>query len=278
MSKSVRLSAMSGDPEDPPKKAAALAVFRALAQTTPMTPLKALPAMKEVMRARLRDNMLPVGYGNPFSRLWSAVVLNKKDPERTEMETSPRFEGRKAYWNKYLGYPHDEKELPPSPYRPAVSKDPKATYFASRSTEAVLPQNLWELSLKAVDLPTSEHEATRYRSLSEVKEALRNSKYVDHKLKTGGKETIQYSAPDLGIMKMDAGEDEHGYYISYYDKWDVNPFSGVTAEFNNQELPFLKNKGDLSMGFGKPFELYGRVYYDKKTGRRISPPNPKKSK
>ena len=55
----------------------------------------------------------------------------------------------------------------------------------------------------------------------------------------------------MGNYTISKGEDEHGKYISYYDKWDLNPFS-------------LKNpitKKEITTDFGKPFEIYNRVYY-----------------
>lgn len=44
------------------------------------------------------------------------------------------------------------------------------------------------------------------------------------------------------------GEDERGHYISYYDRWDF-------------EYPMEGKQGF----FGKPFEIYDRIYYDPKT-------------
>lgn len=46
-----------------------------------------------------------------------------------------------------------------------------------------------------------------------------------------------------GNYKLDKGEDEHGRYASFYDIWDLAPFSG-----NGNELG------------GTPIELYDRVY------------------
>jgi len=48
----------------------------------------------------------------------------------------------------------------------------------------------------------------------------------------------------LGNFTIDKGEDEKGRYIAYYDKWDL-------------ATPFAKH-----VKVGKPFEIYGRIYYD----------------
>lgn len=46
------------------------------------------------------------------------------------------------------------------------------------------------------------------------------------------------------------GQDEKGYYIAYYDKWDLASF-------------FAENP--LTRGVGRPFEIYDRLYYDPTT-------------
>lgn len=62
-----------------------------------------------------------------------------------------------------------------------------------------------------------------------------------------------------------------GEYISYYDRWDLNPFSSryssETKLKNNKvvkKLGLLDNRkhGDLSLGIGKPIDFYDRIYLD----------------
>jgi hypothetical protein len=55
---------------------------------------------------------------------------------------------------------------------------------------------------------------------------------------------------DLGVMgtySLDKGEDEGGPYLSYYDKWDLAP-----------EIAQISRAG-------RPFDIYGRMYYDPET-------------
>ena len=52
----------------------------------------------------------------------------------------------------------------------------------------------------------------------------------------------------MGRYKISTGKDKRGKYISYYDKWDLNPLDLSIA---GKELP---------TNFGKPFEIYDRVY------------------
>lgn len=58
------------------------------------------------------------------------------------------------------------------------------------------------------------------------------------------------SGDDMGTMgnyTLSGGKDDKGDYVSYYDKWDLNGSHGV----------------------GKPFDIYGRIYYDPKTKKII---------
>jgi hypothetical protein len=73
----------------------------------------------------------------------------------------------------------------------------------------------------------------------------------------------------FGNHTVGRGHDKKGEYISYYDKYDLNPFAGGTRvktgikSFDKwlQRNTILPNS-DLSMGIGKPFEIYDRIYLD----------------
>ena len=56
----------------------------------------------------------------------------------------------------------------------------------------------------------------------------------------------------MGNYTLSLGEDEEGSYISYYDNWDLS----------------VVPKG---LPVGRPFEIYGRVYYEPETYRPINP-------
>ena len=74
-------------------------------------------------------------------------------------------------------------------------------------------------------------------------------------LREGGRMVVRDSV--IGIMgeyTLTLGKDEHGNYISYWDRWDLKGS--------------LEGKGGLA---GKPFEIYDRVYYDPKTYQVIGP-------
>ena len=54
----------------------------------------------------------------------------------------------------------------------------------------------------------------------------------------------------MGRYKSSYGKDDRGDYISYYDKWDINPF-GLKNPITDKEI---------TTDFGKPFEIYDRIY------------------
>ena len=62
----------------------------------------------------------------------------------------------------------------------------------------------------------------------------------------------------MGRFTLEKGVDSQGNYISYYDVWDLHP-SGIFGDKEASEL----------LPLGKPFEIYGKIYYDPKTGNRF---------
>ena len=60
----------------------------------------------------------------------------------------------------------------------------------------------------------------------------------------------------LGNYTIGVGEDEKGKYVSYYDKWDLDPTKRGT---DGEKIPYLRNLQD-AIGVVSP-EIYGRLYY-----------------
>jgi hypothetical protein len=60
----------------------------------------------------------------------------------------------------------------------------------------------------------------------------------------------------MGTYTVGKGEDENGEYISYYDEWDINPFSGKSAKI---KIPGIEHFDDITI-IGKPIKLYDRTY------------------
>ena len=73
---------------------------------------------------------------------------------------------------------------------------------------------------------------------------------------------------NMGISTIGRGIDNKGEYISYYDKWDINPLHGQFSANNiKDKYPLIyklipKNGSDALFGFTNPVSFYDRIYLD----------------
>jgi len=84
---------------------------------------------------------------------------------------------------------------------------------------------------------------------------------LEAKVKVGTNKLIKDSADGGFTLKdytLSKGKDDKGHYISYYDKVDFAP------SVMGMKIPIEKFVGN-------PYDFYGRMYYDPKTGQRIEP-------
>jgi len=187
------------------------------------------------LNKNLANNLFPYGYENAISRVWSAGIMNKKEEDRKSYEEGIydmpelRQQEKRRYdaLNLYSGIPQKNNTFGISKYKPTDSKDKNKTYYNFNN-----------------------------RNREQIEEKLINDTYYIDKTK---KEDIKvgikkFDGDDIigmgtmGVYKVSTGKDKRGKYISYYDKWDLNPLDLSIA---GKELP---------TNFGKPFEIYDRVY------------------
>ena len=64
---------------------------------------------------------------------------------------------------------------------------------------------------------------------------------------------------NLAHHTIGRGFDNKGEYRSYYDRFDLNPFNG---KYNGTKIPVLDKLNDVSLGIGKPVNIYDRIYLD----------------
>ena len=209
-------------------------------------------------KENLAENIHPFGYskydvqsGDPWSpvkRLYNAIVLDKDENAfYTEKYGAHEYNNKERIdlLNMILGREQKYNTIKESTYKPTKSTDPNAKYYRSQFTEDVLRDVLTD-------------------------ETLRTDPMSPEKLLTGknyGRPIKGDIGGVLGQFIMDHGKDEKGPYISYYDKWDLNPLStGSTS--GNVISRDLENKIQSAVGI-KPAEIYGRIYYDPKTGKPI---------
>ena len=190
---------------------------------------------RSTLNKNLANNLYPYTYENAISRVLSAGIMNKKEEERKSYEkgiydmpeSKKQDERRFDALNLYSGIPQKNNTFGISKYIPTDSKDKNKTYYNFN---------------------------TRNRENIEEK-LINDTNYIDKTKKEDIKVGIEKIDLDditgMGVMggyTVTTGKDKRGKYISYYDKWDLNP---LDLSINGKELP---------TNFGKPFEIYDRVY------------------
>lgn len=124
--------------------------------------------------------------------------------------------------------------------------------------------------------------ATRPSSRKPTAEELKISPYYTPQEKVTGKYGNLVGDPVMGDATYNVGEDDKGYFISYRDTWDLNPTEGGTSEQEVSASPYsVEGLLQKAKGLGKEAasgllkvsssapEIYGRIYFDKKTGKRV---------
>lgn len=170
---------------------------------------------------KIENNVYNGGFYEDYN--WMQMVKDYFAPLKEPTEPwGPDSEAEKDMLSLYLGIPTRYNTLGVSKYAPSKAKGDAENerYYKINdywnNVLDVIPKDKWET-------------------------------YKENYLKTT-------SAPySMGMGDYTVGqgydEDKKQTYLSYYDKWDINPFG------QGKDAP------DLSMGLAKPFDLYDRQYY-----------------
>ena len=195
------------------------------------------------INSRLYNNLSPIGYED-LSRVPKAIFLNKPDIYHNKMKDMPVLD---EIYAQYLGIPeenrHFNKRLEKSKYKPTQGGE-NVTYYK-------LPQ-------KTVDGRTILGDDHRYSGSSNT---FVDTMVFDATYMNPGKNKQQLNT-ELGYYTVGRGRDNKGDYVSYYDKWDINPFSGRLQ--NNTVFPknIRKMLKDINLDFGVPVNIYDRIHFD----------------
>lgn len=172
-----------------------------------------------------------------------------------------RPEPEEDAWRTYLGLDQRYDTFREAEFRPTISSGEDIRYRDFADPDRVI-DTLAGRSPNTIDAHWKEFtdEERRRRTLEGLEKMISSGKpgiYAEHpwghREAEGGPfhVTDRLNVPSYGDVMGDytlsAGEDESGPYISYYDKWDVAP-----------------KVGQISRA-GKPFDIYGRMYYDPET-------------
>lgn len=144
-------------------------------------------------------------------------------------------------YRHYSGEPLKHNVLERSQYKPLNSKDPNINYVSINDE-----------NFKKQVLDNWERVSTK--GINNAKGQNAEHKLNDSTFNVSGYRSIAEGMA-LGHYTVSKGKDEKGEYVSYYDKFDATPGKGTN----------LWEK----IGLVKPFEIYGRIYIDPKTGKEI---------
>lgn len=136
-----------------------------------------------------------------------------------------------AIWADYLNIPENKRRfkyrLKQSLYKPAISKERLQTYYK---------------------LPLTNDDINNIISGTNDLSIGKNT--------ISGTTLAKYN---LGTHTLGRGYDNKGEYRSYYDMWDLNPF---TDNYGGTNIQKLNKLSDASFGIGKPVGIYDRIYLD----------------
>lgn len=186
----------------------------------------------EYERTVYSDNGRESREQGPGERVLRALV-SKEDQQGSWSGQATKE--RKDLLGMMLGRQQEYNSIPVSEYRPSSSKDEEAVYYRSPTSEETIKEKLKDPEF----LKSFKPDSKGTMSLQDY--------FSDTERGTGSNV--------LGRYTLNQGEDEKGKYVSYYDKWDLEPYKG-----SNKTLNTISNKAQELVGI-KPTELYGRVYY-----------------
>jgi hypothetical protein len=197
------------------------------------------------------------------------TVLGKKEPNRVLTEKAaqqgvdpytgkPSNEARTRLdlLNMFANKPQQYGTLQPSEYKPSIGAEKGSRYMKSKAIESDILNNMFTQTEQGKKILES-----GIRSESDLEKLLTESGLPYEK----GKGGYVMKVPGLGQGTLGVKKDKDGVYLSYSDVWDVDPSSGTSGENSNLLTTALGKFAKA--GFISPQKVYGRIYFDEKTGK-----------
>ena len=185
-------------------------------------------------RENLAENLNPLTYGKYKDRIFDTIILDKKEPAREYNDRTggqPGMKERVDLFQMVMGKPQKHNTIKESKYKPTrtQSDDSDVTYYNAQIIEDDLRKKI-----------------SRKKDKGEL------DSWIDM-IKTNDQTNEQiYRSRIMARHNIDHGVDKDGReYISYYDKWNLNPTQGKISD----------ETVDKTLGLKSP-EIYGRVYLD----------------
>jgi hypothetical protein len=197
------------------------------------------------------------------------TALGKKEPNRilTEMaakegvdpytgQPSNEARTRLDLLNMFANKPQQYNTLEPSEYKPSIGAQKGSKYMKSKAIESDILNNMFTQTEQGRKILES-----GIRSEADLEKLLTESGLPYEK----GKGGYVMKVPGLGQGTLGVKKDKDGTYLSYSDVWDVDPTSGTSGENTNLLTTALGKFAKA--GFVSPQKIYGRIYFDEKTGK-----------
>jgi hypothetical protein len=197
------------------------------------------------------------------------TALGKKEPNRLLTERAaqqgvdpntgrPSNEARTRLdlLNMLANKPQQYNTLEKSEYTPSVGAEKGSKYMKSKAIESDILNNMFTQTEQGRKILES-----GIRSEDDLVKLLTESGLPYEK----GKGGYVMKVPGLGQGTLGVKKDKDGTYLSYSDVWDVDPTSGTYGENTNLLTTALGKFAKA--GFVSPQKIYGRIYFDEKTGK-----------
>lgn len=261
-------------PEDKKKRPSASTIAKVMGKLTipgvgPF--LVARDIASRVALNRMAKNLDPYNYADDgtgesvLERATKAIILNKKEPSRTETEQyiekgygkipEGTFKERVDLLQMLAGKNQKYNTIEKSPYIPTVNAEKGVQYYRSKGIENEI---LKDLGISNITSQKQLEEAVEKKSKGRTK-------------------TKGYSAiiPGLADATYRINRDNKGLYLDYTDIWDLDPQEGAYAEKKANTTigsigKILKSAAtNVVNATATPARVYGRIYFDPKTGKPI---------
>jgi len=244
---------------------------------------------RNLFENRLLKNLYPYSYNNPIKRVFNATILNKVDSDKNLIENSDISRRRDDEFGMLLGKPQQNNTFAISKYKPKGSTEDY--YFKYKDDNAMIKRFPAEAaeeffnnmrkntelfrndklkpgeyayndsinSKRWEDIRDKFHDIPSNAEYNPIDKTVKATSYSDREngvmlsygnidFKNNANRVIQGSnVGDFTIGKTDD-------YVSYYDKWDINPF----GYGNDKSLYKL----------GTPLNIYDRKYFDNDNNKK----------
>ena len=188
-------------------------------------------------RERLAENLNPVSYVNPIGRLEDAIIEDyqneQRDPANSSLIPNVNLDERVDLLHMVLGLPQKKGTIEESIYRPTkvTEGDEDTVYYRSKAEEEDIVK-----ALTGEDLGPSVNKYLSQNSSFDRWLKVKRSEHLgeiskEEATRRMGGLTSPLYGKTLGNYTLDYSVDEDGReYVSYYDKWNINPTEGKIGD------------------------------------------------